>query len=204
MDTPEQEKIEENFKELLSEVSKIGEAIEEVGIPEEEESDEEGEVGEGEIPAALTPPTTIVATASAVPIVKFVPTDENLEEYVYNSATTLINSSLYTLEKVKRTVSSVVDHRELTALAELIKATTSSIDVLNKVVVENKKLRHSKEIKQMDIAAKKELGNTKIKNQTNILVASREDVLKQLVDKTLDANKIIDISSDDFTVENDK
>jgi hypothetical protein len=198
MENQEQEKIEENFKELLSEVSKIGEAIEEVVVPEEDESEEDGEISENDNP------TITVPTVSATPIVKFVPTDENLEEYVYNSATTLINSSLFTLEKVKRTVSSVVDHRELTALAELIKATTSSIDVLNKVVMENKKLRHSKEIKEMDIAAKKELGNTKIKNQTNILVASREDVLKQLVDKTLDASKIIDISSDDFTVENDK
>ena len=198
MENPEQEKIEENFKELLNEVSKIGEAIEEVAVPEEEETEEDGEITENENSTAIVP------AVSAAPIVKFVPTDENLEEYVYNSATTLINSSLFTLEKVKRTVSSVVDHRELTALAELIKATTSSIDVLNKVVMENKKLRHSKEIKEMDIAAKKELGNTKIKNQTNILVASREDVLKQLVDKTLDANKIIDISSEDFTVENDK
>ena len=147
MENPDQEKIEENFKELLNEVSKIGEAIEEVAIPEEE-SDEDGDLSENETPA------TTIPAVSATPIVKFVPTDENLEEYVYNSATTLINSSLFTLEKVKRTVSSVVDHRELTALAELIKATTSSIDVLNKVVMENKKLKHSKEIKEMDIAAK--------------------------------------------------
>ena len=147
MENPDQEKIEENFKELLNEVSKIGEAIEEVAIPEEE-SDEDGDLSENETPA------TTIPAVSATPIVKFVPTDENLEEYVYNSATTLINSSLFTLEKVKRTVSSVVDHRELTALAELIKATTSSIDVVNKVVMENKKLKHSKEIKEMDIAAK--------------------------------------------------
>lgn len=160
----------ENFKELLNEVSKIGELIDEI----DSEMDNS------------TPPVTAIKPTI---------TENNLQEYVFNSATNLIDSSLYTLDKIKKSVSSVMDHKELTALAELIKATTSSIDILNKVAMENKKLENAKDIKKMDIEAKKELGNTKIKNQTNILVASREEVLKQLIDKTIDNNKIIDIES---------
>jgi hypothetical protein len=172
----EKQKLEENFKELLSEVSKIGECIENL-----EEKDETSDNNE-------------VKTNSIAP--KFTPDDENIQDYVYKSATELIDSSLFTLDKVKKSVTSVMDHRELTSLAELIKATTSSIDILNKVVMENKKLKNAKEIKKMDIEAKKEIGNTKIKNQTNILVASREEILKQLVDKTISQDEFIDIKSE--------
>ena len=212
MENQEDKKIEENFKELLNEVSKIGEVIQELPIEENnsetdcrdesEESDESED--SNEIDASSKPNVKQTQVQPVTQVQKFVPSDNNLEEYVYNSATSLINSSLFTLDKVKKSVSSVMDHRELTALAELIKATTSSIDVLNKVVVENKKMKNAREIKKMDIDAKKEIGNTKIKNQTNILVASREEVLKQLVSNTLDKNNIIDISVDDFTVENSK
>lgn len=208
MNEQEQNKIEENFKELLQEVSKIGEVIQEIPVDEEENEEVlQEDTSNNDEQNEKTEETKNITTLQPSPvkqIEKFVPTDENLEEYVYNSATTLINSSLSTLERVKRTVSSVVDHRELTALAELIKATTSSIDVLNKVVMENKKLKHSKEIKEMDIAAKKELGSTRIKNQTNILVTSREEVLKQLVDKTLDSSQIIDVPNEDILIENNK
>lgn len=201
MEKTEEAKIEENFKELLNEVSKIGEIIEEIPDADESEETEDGSEDQD-----ADTEQQAVSTVKPVPVAapKMALTDENLEEYVYNSATSLINSSLYTLDKVKKSVSSVMDHKELTALAELIKATTSSIDVLNKVVVENKKMKNAKDIKTMDIEAKKEIGNTKIKNQTNILVASREEILKQLVEKTLDADKIIDVPPEDFTIENDK
>jgi hypothetical protein len=180
MQNEENKKVEENFKELLNEVSKIGECIEEIESIEQEKTltDNNDTVNEDE------------NKNTSQNNLKFIPDDENLQEYVYKSATDLIDSSLYTLDKVKKSVTSVMDHRELTSLAELIKATTSSIDILNKVVMENKKLKNAKEIKKMDIEAKKEIGNTKIKNQTNILVASREEILKKLIDKTdLEVNK---------------
>jgi hypothetical protein len=167
------EEVEENFKELLTEVSKIGELIGEVDPSDHNTNQHDSSI------QTTQPPLT----------------EDNLQDYVFNSATNLIDSSLFTLNKIKQGVSSVMDHKELTALAELIKATTSSIDILNKVAVENKKLKNAKDIKKMDIEAKKELGNTKIKNQTNILVASREEVLKQLVEKTIDPTKIIDIEN---------
>jgi len=186
-------KIEENFKELLTEVSKIGELIEEVdNIDDSNDNDDS------------TNPNIQQSITNTPTVSTFNPTDENLQDYVYKSATSLINSSLFTLDKVKKSVTSVMDFRELTALAELIKATTSSIDVLNKVVMENKKLKNAKEIKKMDIEAKKELGNTKIKNQTNILVASREEMLKQLVEKTIDSNKIINVEYEEIDNEINK
>lgn len=180
----EKQKIEENFKELLSEVSKIGECIE--NLEEKDEEDSESQDLETE--------KDTNKSKSLIP--KFSPNDENIQDYVYKSATELIDSSLFTLDKVKKSITSVMDHRELTSLAELIKATTSSIDILNKVVMENKKLKNAKEIKKMDIEAKKEIGNTKIKNQTNILVASREEILKQLVDKTIQQEEFIDVKSE--------
>lgn len=184
METENKDKIEENFKELLSEVAKIGELIDEVEDIGGEEATE-NEKNESQ-------PSTSSITTQTEKV-----NDENLEEYVYNSATSLINNSLFTLEKVKKSVNSVMDFRELTALAELIKATTSSIDVLNKVVMENKKLKNAREIKKMDIEAKKELGTTKIKNQTNILVASREEALKQLVENSISADTFIDVEGKD-------
>lgn len=169
MTTENDEKLEENFKELLTEVSKIGSLLDEVDTIEEDKVDSN---------TPNTPPPT------KIPV-----TDDNLQEYVYNSATSLIDSSLFTLDKIKQGVSSVMDPRELTALADLIKATTSSIDVLNKVAMEHKKMENAKEMKKMDIEAKKEIGMNKVNHQTNILVASREEVLEQLVNKTINQDK---------------
>ena len=121
-DETKEKKVEENFKELLKEVSKIGDLIEEVDNADKTNSDAQKEE-------------------------KSVITDDNLQEYVYKSATDLIDSSLYTLEKIKQCVSGVMDHKELTALANLINATTSSIDVLNKVAMSNKKLENAKKMK---------------------------------------------------------
>lgn len=176
MSENKKENNEENFKELLTEVSKIGELIVEVNPTEKDDSND---VNDSTATTSTKPPLT----------------EDTLEEYVYDSATDLIDSSLFTLNKIKQGVSSVMDHKELIALAELIKATTSSIDILNKVAMDNKKLKNARDIKKMDIEAKKELGTNSIKNQTNILVASREEVLKQLVDKNIKNEKIIDVKS---------
>lgn len=181
----ENAKIEENFKELLSEVSKIGEIIEEV------EADEGVQGSDSSENAIITTPITY--------------NDENIKDYAYSSATKLIDNSLSMLDRVKKSVTSVMDFRELTALADLIKATTSSIETLNKVIVENEKIKSAKEIKKMDIESKKELNTGKIKNQTNnILVASREEILQQLVDKTINTKGIIEAETIEIDDENDK
>lgn len=184
-------KDDKNFEELLEEVKKIGERV--------DESTETLSTSLSSSDVATTatsalPPIPVDSLASSIK------TDDNLQDYVYKSAETLINSSLGTLEKVRKSVTSAMDHRELTALAELIKATTSTIEILNKMTVENKKIKSAKEIKKMDIEAKKEIGASKnIKTQNNIMIATREEVLKQLINKTIkadDVKPIIDIEEE--------
>lgn len=179
---------DKNFEELLEEVKKIGEKI--------EDSTETLTTNSPNLSANDN--TTITPVASAPINQNTIKSDENLQEYVYKSAETLINSSLATLEKVRKSVTSAMDHKELTALAELIKATTSTVEILNKITVENKKINSAKEIKKMDIEAKKEIGSIKnIKTQNNIVIATREEILKQLVNKTFEEPKnVIDIIDD--------
>jgi len=173
MENEQKPENEENFKELLDEVSKIGTCIEELESVEIED-DEETEETTNESPKEKV-------------------TEDNIQQYVFDSATDLIDSSLYTLNKIKQSVTNVMDHKELTSLAELIKATTSSIEILNKVAMDNKKLQNARDIKKMDIEAKKQLSEGKVKNQTNILIASREEMMDKLLDKAVNNDKIIDI-----------
>ena len=99
----------------------------------------------------------------------------------------LVNKSLEIVDNVNDYISSAPENRDVAALAEVIKATSASIDTLQKLHSANERNETQKEVKKMDVESKERLNIAD--NQTRILL-SRDDIMKALVDKDDD---IIDV-----------
>jgi len=112
---------------------------------------------------------------------------ENLEEFIMKSSGKLVNKSLEIVDNVNDYISSAPENRDVAALAEVIKATSASIDTLQKLHSANERNETQKEVKKMDVESKERLNIAD--NQTRILL-SRDDIMKALVDKDDD---VIDV-----------
>jgi len=115
--------------------------------------------------------------------------DDNLEEFILKSSSELIENSLDVISNVKEYTAGSPDVRECQSLAELIRASASAIDTLNKVLLQRKKGETQEKIKEMDIKSKQ--GIAMADQQTKILL-SREDIMKELV-KDAEVVDIIDV-----------
>jgi hypothetical protein len=82
------------------------------------------------------------------------------------------------------------DPEMMAGLASLIAASTGAIETVNKMHIQNKKFEDAKELKKLDLEGKKEI--QRLKNDgylnlpagnTNILVATREEIIAQLTGK---------------------
>jgi hypothetical protein len=111
---------------------------------------------------------------------------ENLEAFLLNKAGKLINDSLSMVDIVKQYVESAPNAEDVASLSDLLKATTSSIDTLSKILVQNKRSETSIATKMLDINSKKELQQT---DHEHKLELTREEVLDRLI---LEAEVITD------------
>jgi len=115
---------------------------------------------------------------------------EDLEQFVLNSSGKLIQDSVVMIDNMKDYISAGGSPDDIHAFSELFKASTSAMEILNKILIQNKRGETTKEVKQMDINSK-QLMNTQNVQATLI---SRDDVLKQLMDdaKIIDADVVDD------------
>jgi vacuolar-type H+-ATPase subunit E/Vma4 len=116
-------------------------------------------------------------------------TKENMEKFVVEKAGKLVEESLGVVTNVKDYISSAPESKDVGSLAELIAATATAIETLNKIIVTDKKNETLIKAKEMDIAARKEI--KQVDNQ-NRLLATREQVFKMLIDSANKSAKIID------------
>ena len=65
-------------------------------------------------------------------------TKEELEQFILNNAGKLIKQSIEVVADVKQYVETAPEHRDVVSLAELIKASSSAIESLSKVLVQDK------------------------------------------------------------------
>ena len=110
--------------------------------------------------------------------------DENVNDFVQQKVGTLVESGIETIQAIQQTIASGFEAEELAAFAGLITSVTNAADVLNKINIQNKKAKSAKEIKQMDIAAKKQIGESSGhggRGDTNILIATREEVIEKFL-----------------------
>lgn len=107
--------------------------------------------------------------------------DENVGDYVYKKSTELVESTLGAVQSLKDTVLTGSDPREIAALSQLINSATRALDQLNKINIQNKVNKSNVEIKKMEIEAN--VNRPLLPNTTNVLIATRDEVMKQLFDK---------------------
>jgi len=116
-------------------------------------------------------------------------TKENLEEYVIESASTVINEGLDLVKNLNVYLNAAPDAKDLSAYAELLNATSTAIETLNKIIVQDKKSNTLKDLKKMDHEIKKDL----IGEAKDMLVGTREDMFKKLVKEA----NVIDVSTNE-------
>lgn len=114
---------------------------------------------------------------------------EDMERFVVEKAGKLVEESLEVVSNVKEYISSAPESKDVGSLAELIAATSTAIETLNKIIVTDKKNETTIKAKEMDIISRKEL--KEVDNNTKLL-ATREQVFKMLIDSANKSAKIID------------
>jgi hypothetical protein len=112
-------------------------------------------------------------------------TEDNINEYILQKTGTLIDAGLGAVSDLKDFIVQGQNPDEIAALSELISSTTKAIEALNKINLQNKKAKTDKELKAIDIEGKKAIAGSlpgnNITNNTVNLVASREEIFKQLL-----------------------
>ena len=124
--------------------------------------------------------------------------DENLEKkdiqkFVIEYSARLIKSATESVEYVKDIVQAAPTPEDISALSELIGSTSTALDILNKMSINDNKIDNSIKIKQMDIESKQSQLETKVAATTMLL--TREEVMKKLIEDSnnLKKSKIIEI-----------
>ena len=113
---------------------------------------------------------------------------EELEKFILNNAGKLVKKSIDMVDEVKQYVETAPESRDVSSLSELINASSSAIETLSKILVQNKRDKTQKEVKQMDIDGKKQL----MQGEFNAKVMlSRDDVMKELFAKVEKEDKNI-------------
>ena len=116
---------------------------------------------------------------------------EDLESFVIQRSGALVEDALEMVQNMRDFIRSSPNSDDVSALADLINATSSAIDNLNKINLQDKKSSTSVKLKTMEIEAKKDM--QEIDNTTKLL-ATREEVLKMLLNnaKPIEAEIIED------------
>lgn len=114
---------------------------------------------------------------------------ERLEEFLIKNSGRLITKTLNIVDDVQTYISSAPEAKDVTALAELLKAASASMEALNKVYTSIEKNKTTKEIKQMDIDSRE-----KINTQDNAtFLLSRKEIMQELIGKANLEDKTIDV-----------
>jgi|TARA_R100001015_G_C4584604_1_gene140651 hypothetical protein len=114
---------------------------------------------------------------------------EDLEDFLIEKSSKLINKSLNIVDNVNDYISSAPENRDVAAMAELIKATSSSIETLNKLHTAKERNETQLEVKKIDVQSKERISIAD--NQTKVLL-SREDIMSALIEGD-DKSDVIDV-----------
>jgi predicted transcriptional regulator len=116
-------------------------------------------------------------------------TKENMEKFVVEKAGRLVEESLDVVSNVKEYISSAPESKDVGSLAELIAATSSALETLNKIIVTDKRNETLVKTKTMDIEARKGLKD--MENTAKLLI-TREQVFKMLIENANNTTKVIE------------
>ena len=103
---------------------------------------------------------------------------DELEQFILDNQGALIRDSVDIIQLMKQYVASAPNAEDISSFAELLKATSTAIDNLAKLQITKQRTDSQKEIKQMDIDAKKNLNDDNNRMQ---LIGTREEIFNRLV-----------------------
>ena len=147
-------------------------------------------------PAGTTVATSVVTktltgtpTPTAAPIVP-PKTNEEMETFVLKHSADLVENSVKSIMELQKLTVATGDPGMMDGLASLIAASTGAIETVNKLHMLNKKAEINREMKKIELEGRKELqqlkneGNSMLPgSQTNILIATREEIIAELTGK---------------------
>jgi len=126
--------------------------------------------------------------------------DDNVSDYVYKKTAEVIEVGLQTVNNLKDLVTSGQDPREISALAQLISATTKAIDNLNKINLQTKQHKNNLEVAKVEASGNKMLGTGPQTN--NILIATRDEIMNKFLEGGKSGKKEkFDVIQGDFVKE---
>ena len=114
---------------------------------------------------------------------------ERLEEFIIKNSGKLITKTLDIVDDVQMYISSAPEAKDVTALAELLKAASASIEALNKVYTSIEKNKTVKEVKQMDIDSREKIN---IQDNATFLL-SRKEIMQELIGKSKEEDRVVDV-----------
>jgi|10_taG_2_1085330.scaffolds.fasta_scaffold00363_12 DNA-binding protein len=111
---------------------------------------------------------------------------DDIEDFVVQNSGKLINESLDVMNNVKDYIMASGDPDSISALSELIRASSGAIESLNKIVIQNKRSATSLATKKMDIDSKVAIEEKK----SDALIGTREEMFKKILDQA----KVVDVN----------
>lgn len=163
-----------------------------------------------------TPPGMAVATAVVTrtydkPVqeeikVEAPKTDAELQDFVLKNSAKLAELSIKSVQELQKVTVATGDPEQMASLASLIAAGAGAIETINKIHLQNKKADAAKDVKKLEIEGKKEIQKLKNdgylnlpQNNTNVLIATREEIIAQLTgkakNKATDSLEVLEISA---------
>jgi len=133
-------------------------------------------------------------------------TEQDIQDFILKNSAELATLSVKSVKDLQQVVAATGDPEQMASLASLIAAGAGAIETINKIHLQNKKAENNKDLKKLDIEGKKEIQRLKNdgylnlpQGNTNILVATREEMIAQLTGKVKSktvnvTNEVIEVS----------
>ncbi len=133
-------------------------------------------------------------------------TDAELQDFVLKNSAKLAELSIKSVQELQKVTVATGDPEQMASLASLIAAGAGAIETINKIHLQNKKADAAKDVKKLEIEGKKEIQKLKNdgylnlpQNNTNVLIATREEIIAQLTgkakNKATDSLEVLEISA---------
>jgi hypothetical protein len=105
-------------------------------------------------------------------------TRDNLEDFILKHTGNLVKQATESVALVKDYVETAPNAEDVTALAELIRATSAAVEILNKTLISDKRNQTVMQVKEMEIKSRQEQFDTAVGVK---LMLTREELMKQLI-----------------------
>ena len=137
---------------------------------------------------------TITATELPKELKECAVNDENVNDWVLDKASELVENGMDAVAALKEIILSSGEPTDIAAYSDVFKSVVGALDTITKINIQNKKARTAKELKEMDIKAKKELP-APVAGNTNVLIATRDDIFKNFIEE---GKKTLEVTDDDI------